>query len=110
MTDYSKMSDTDIAQKVWFWWNANIEHDNTLCTESGGVMLYAKVDRWVAFDPCNSWADAGPIAQKYLIGLVRVQNGWCAVSDKPEHGGLFFVDKDPCRAICIVFLMMNEGE
>jgi len=94
MTDYSKMSDYEISCEV----GRAISFVDYLLARNGQKNY------------CNSWADAGPIAEKNLIGVVPAQSGWCATSDEVEHEGMFFVDKDPCRAICIVFLMMNEGE
>lgn len=63
---------------------------------------------WKEFDPCNSWADAGPIIQQQELGIVKVPNGWCATHDSNEHGGIYTVDQNPLRAAMIVFLMMQE--
>ncbi len=62
------------------------------------------------FDPCNSWADAGPIIEKQELGIVKVLNGWCATHDADEHGGVYTVDTSPLRAAMIVFLMMQESK
>ena len=71
---------------------------------------------WVTFDPCNSWADAGPIIQNAKIGIKpvsRVRNyneryeSWEASVNKPHFEEEF---ENPLRAAMIVFLMMNEGE
>lgn len=68
------------------------------------------------FDPCNSWADAGPIIEKHLICLAadvfaEPQDGgrWVA---QPAYGwGSERVRSDnPLRAAMIVFLMMQESK
>ena len=61
------------------------------------------------FDPCNSWADAGPIIEENRIDLITAKVGidWiahdfnCSISN---------VDKNPRRAAMIAFLMMKGGE
>lgn len=69
---------------------------------------------------CNSWADAGRIAQEYKISIhaPRFGEGWMAEhtgSDEDVNDG-FEVDyfehhhENPCRAIWVVFLMMKGGE
>lgn len=116
MTDYSKMSDFEINRAVgeialkgrWSCKPGTGGND----TES---WYYGSVDTFVTPyaelpDYCNSWADVGPIAEKNFIGLVKTQEGWCSTSDDVHDDGIYFVDEKPCRAICIVFLMMNEGE
>ena len=72
------------------------------------------------FDPCNSWTDAGPIAEVHKISLhaPRFGEGWMAEhtgSDEDVNDGFevhYFEHhhENPCRAICIVFLMMKGGE
>jgi hypothetical protein len=110
--DYSKLSDAEISQKVWFWWNSNVPHDGKLCGISGDKMLYVKNRVWTAFDPCNNPADAWPIIFKNSISMV-----WdCAEDGSAEWWNAF--DKydefreqyqsNPLRAAMIVFLMMQE--
>jgi len=56
------------------------------------------------FDPCNSWADAGPIIEQNRISIVEQAQDWCA-----EGRGIYPIpDKNPRRAAMIVFLMMQE--
>lgn len=59
------------------------------------------------FDPCNSWADAGPIILENRIGLEPAIKGarWVA------QNGYFKTAEahvNPLRAAMIVFLMMQE--
>lgn len=72
------------------------------------------------FDPCTSWAAAGPIiaANKISIHAPRFGEGWMAEhtgSDEDVNDG-FTVDyfehhhQNPLRAAMIVFLMMQKAE
>jgi len=92
--NYQEMSDYDISCEV----GSRISLADYLLVTNGQK------------DYCNSWADAGPIAEDNEIGVVKVLNGWCATNDHAKHEGVFFVDPNPRRAICIVFLMMKGGE
>lgn len=107
--DYSQLSDAEIAQKVWFWWNQNIRHDNTLCGMSDGKMLYVKNNVWTVFDPCNNPVDAWPIIEKQLIRIVPVVIGektqW--VCSRDIHAS---ASEKPLRAAMTVFLMMQGAK
>lgn len=117
--DYSKLSDAEIAQKVWFWWNNNIHHDNTICCISDGKMLYQKNRVWTAFDPCNNPADAWPIISANRISVEYDSEYQCDVPAEwvTAYGidGLkvHVVAHQPCdkalRSAMIVFLMMQES-
>lgn len=111
--DYSQLSDAEIAQKVWFWWNENIEHDNTLCGMSGGKMLYVKNEVWTVFDPCNNASDAWPIIQGNGICIGYDGVSWDAschlhdigqVSDWKSH------PEKPLRMAMIVYLLIQESK
>lgn len=62
------------------------------------------------FNPCNSWADAGPIIQEFGIELSFGSNthpslnGLCMASIGQNSS----TNANPLRAAMIVFLMMNE--
>ncbi len=62
------------------------------------------------FQPCNSWADAGPIIESNSISIDAIYEGttkWLAFcGDDCEFR---FVDANPLRAAMIVFLMMQES-
>ncbi|WP_165699892.1 phage protein NinX family protein [Chimaeribacter arupi] len=59
------------------------------------------------FDPCNSWADAGPIIEKYGIGLHKdMADRWLSDSEAVTH---YVIHDNPQRAAMIVFLMMQEA-
>ena len=104
--DYSELSDAEISQKVWFWWNSNVQHDGKLCGISGDQMLYVKNRVWTAFDPCKNPADAWPIIEKNKIGVRNISGDlWeCASPDgmKADYSSR------PLQSGMIVFLMMQE--
>lgn len=75
----------------------------------------------VSFDPCTSWADAGPIIKDNKISLnychhegewivhiegLMNEGCWCWAID-PEY---YSYSNNPLRAAMIVFLMMKDGE
>lgn len=115
--DYSQLSDSEIAQKVWFWSNQNIEHDNTICSMSGGKMLYVKNSVWTAFDPCHNPADAWQIIVDNEISLNSYSGTWEASYEYDASIGAFGTDelvtkavegKNPLRTAMIAFLMKRE--
>ena len=62
------------------------------------------------FDPCNSWADAGPIIEKHNISLLcstmRSQKVWEAMTPNGEEH--CWAETNPLRAAMIVLLMMHD--
>ncbi|UKL14861.1 protein of unknown function DUF2591 [Erwinia phage Gungnir39] len=100
MTDFSNLSDGEINMAV---------------AKLMGTYRYVPeklpCDRHLGRNYCNSWADAGPIAEKSQISLnfMAVERCWEAYDSEGESK-VSTTDIKPCRAICIVFLMMNEGE
>ncbi|WP_313110441.1 phage protein NinX family protein [Pantoea eucrina] len=73
-----------------------------------------RVSNGNCFNPCNSWADAGPIIEKERITIAFDGSEWVADSDA------YFVDgaewqisgetnRNPLRAAMIAFLMMQEA-
>ncbi|WP_312465734.1 phage protein NinX family protein [Atlantibacter hermannii] len=78
-----------------------------------------RVSNGNCFNPCNSWADAGPIIQEHGISLYHSDGSWQAEMEYEAPVGAFgtdetcsqFVDhKNPLRAAMIVFLMMQEAD
>lgn len=114
-TDYSKMSDTEIAQKVFFWLSddfcpngglAHINNDGFFFFDNGNVKR--------KFDPCNSPADAWQIIVDNGISLEcivvnRHEKTWRA-QFKPAYVKHRMNHKNPLRAAMIVFLMMQESK
>lgn len=91
--DYSKMSDQQINEAV-----AIAIWDTPLTAERG------------EFDPCNSWADAGPIIQEHGIGIMPfsrvLPEAWNLSAGL--LGRTTVKDKNVLRAAMIVFLQMSE--
>lgn len=113
MTDYSKMSDTEIAQKVFFWLSNNFCQNSGLAhINNDGFFFF---DNWNVkrkFDPCNNPADAWPIIVDNGISLEcvivnRHEKTWRA-QFKPAYVKHHANDKNQLRAAMIVFLMMQE--
>lgn len=116
--DYSQLNDAEVAQKAWFWWNQNIEHDNTPCAVSGGKVLYVKNSVWTAFDPCNNPADAWPIISSNKINIefegdvIDGKEEWWSIASwgRTAEEQQFCTDDNPLRAAMIVFLMMQDAK
>lgn len=99
--NYAQMSDFEISVRVGDlkgvrWANLD-ENYNPLSIWNG--------DDLCAFDPCNSWADAGPIIQECRITLDADLDIWFARDENNVHTSV-----NPLRAAMIVFLMMQEDK
>lgn len=108
--NYAQMTDRDIQQDVLrLTWG---KHPVRLL---GKLMIDIPLSE---YDPCNSWADAGPIIFNYGISIMKDRglHLWCATSiaywaDGSEwQMGQEVMNANPLRAAMIVFLMMQEGE
>lgn len=113
--NYSEMSDFEIngmvaaaTQRIGDYTQARgltfIHEYGEPTGEFGAICL-----GWKEFDPCNSWADAGPIIEEHDISLRKIYgSGWRAIKewgDSHEHDS-----ESPLRAAMIVFLMMHEAK
>lgn len=99
--NYSEMTDFEINKAVAGRLLAEWYH-NSIC------LVRCDDDNRSIFNPCNSWADAGPIIQEESISLIKYDtNQWRARSRKCLAG---FIDINPLRAAMIVLLMMREGK
>lgn len=121
-TDYSKMSDTEIAQKVFFWLSndfcpngglAHINKDGFFFFDNGNVKR--------KFDPCNNPADAWPIIVANLIEVspdydftdeseqeLHATGLWTAKHVEVDGKSYYQSHQNTLRAAMIVFLMMQE--
>lgn len=111
MKNYSEMSDFEINKSVALAVGYQLSSDfQSLLDEfSPGCVNVIIEGSQSTFNPCNSWADAGPIIEKYRIGIENDGDCWlCACFS--EHGGFESEHDNPLRAAMIVFLMMQEGE
>lgn len=68
MKDYSTMSDSEINYLVARY-ILKAENVKLTCRRQGDVIVLRELGDGAPhnFDPCNSWADAGLIIQKYGI-------------------------------------------
>ena len=106
MVDYSKLSDVEIAQKVFFWVNDKICQNGGLAHFFNGEFVYSSSGSALKkFDPCNNPADAWPIIDENKICLLSIGNTWRAHDLK-----LMSQDSNPLRAAMIVFLMMQDAK
>lgn len=62
------------------------------------------------FNPCNSWADAGPIIEANGIGIMPMLVGWRAATERGFRDYTSIAHENPLRAAMIVFLMMQESK
>lgn len=122
MTDYSKMSDQQINEAVLeALYGGGPEYRTTddgkliILRHVNTVEFGEHVERTEdagEFNPCNSWADAGPIIQQNAICLVVKRPGenddWIATSWLDDFGSIIFRDTSPLRAAMICYLMMQE--
>lgn len=87
MINYNEMSDLEINNRV------------------AKALLFEPTAN-ITFDPCNNWTLSGFILETSGICVSRVNDGvWNAFT-----GNYGWIANNPRRAICIVFLMMNEGK
>ncbi|ENR0441040.1 DUF2591 family protein [Salmonella enterica] len=109
MKNYGDMSDSQIAQKVFFFLSGN------LCPNGGlahicpdGFFFFDDKNIKRKFDPCNNPADAWPIITNNFISVIPSAHRDIWFAD--GQGGETTFDTNPLRAAMIVFLKMNEGK
>lgn len=115
--DYSKMSDLQINKAVLeALYGGGPEYRTTdegkliILRHVNTVEFGEHVERTEdagEFDPCNSWADAGPLLVESKIGIVPSQydGRWLASGG---YGKPSVTDENPLRAAMVVFLMMHD--
>lgn len=115
MTDYSKMSDFEINLSVA---KLTINYDDLSPSPLSGtpVVQWGDGSNWHHFDPCNSWADAGPIisSNRIMLNPYCADELWKAEIPVADDGFMktyaVNYNANPLRAAMIVFLIMNEAE
>lgn len=99
--NYSKMTDFEInkavAGRLLAKW-----HDYGIC------VVRCDDDNRSIFNPCNSWADAGPIIEKENISLTchQSRDEWAAIFNRHAMSA----HSNPLRAAMECFLMKKERE
>lgn len=121
--NYQEMSDFDINCAVARLIGDEVYSNNKGCTKHKAYRIgdryrdvYSSGWSTDVFDPCNSWADAGPILEESGITIIMdnpsmplaTNNcvGWYSDEVKPLH----HANENPRRAGLVVFLMMKGGE
>lgn len=116
--NYSEMSDFEINRLVAMKIEGVESNDDGTpnfavdCFLKGegnsAYVLWCGDDEFSTFDPCNSWADAGPIVEKSGIGIMPMLMGWRAATERGCRDYTSIANENPLRAAMIVFLMMQE--
>lgn len=121
--NYAETSDFEIncavARGMGFEGMVFFDVDSSICSgpvwnvASGVTDDSIRVSRGNAFNPCSSWADAGPIIEQHGISMLfNFDVPFCYKPERDSHGVPFtrfkYQDANPLRAAMIVFLMMQE--
>lgn len=115
MKDYGAMSDFEInfsVAKIWITDAVLSESKRELTS----AVFYGDFESIKTFDPCKSWADAGPIIEKNKIDINwsmqcgDVRQPYARNSDAEAIGHVGYIHDNPLRAAMIVFLMMQESK
>lgn len=105
--NYSEMSDFEINREVACRVGGFLARD--ILEEEQTIFKYHAGSTYTIFDPCNSWADAGPIIGKNCIGIMPFQNkpakAWATSVGLLSN--MYAEHENPLRAAMIVFLMMQ---
>lgn len=116
--NYSEMTDFEIncavARGMGIEGMVFFDVDSSICSgpvwnvASGVTDDSIQVSRGNAFNPCNSWADAGPIIEKENISLTchQSRDEWAAIFNR--H--CMSANQNPLRAAMECFLMKKERE
>ncbi|MEB5707392.1 phage protein NinX family protein [Pantoea anthophila] len=102
--NYKEMKDHEINAAVGeaMGWNAKFIHqdDSVTFRDDLGRLRGRK-------NYCKSWADAGPIIEKYRMTIMPASQGENWMAQAFEYA-LADVSTRPLRSAMIVFLMMQE--
>lgn len=105
--NYSEMSDFEINREVAGKVGGFLAKD--IFEEEQTIFKWHPGNKYSKFDPCNSWADAGPIIENSGIGIMPMFAGWRAASERGCRDYTSIANENPLRAAMIVFLMIQEG-
>lgn len=110
MKNYAEMNDSQINILVCKAVGKGMSDYCRIMDMNDHTILLA--DNKTLFDPCNSWADAGPIIQDNAIGIMPFKKGqseaWSLAAGLLSNTTV--KHKNPLRATMIVFLMMNDHD
>ena len=109
MKNYEYMSDSQIAQKVFFFVSSSICPNGGLAhISSDGFFFFDDKNIKRKFDPCNNPEDAWPIIANNFISVIPSTHRDIWFAD--GQGGETTFDTNPLRAAMIVFLKINEDK
>lgn len=111
--NYQDMSDEEINKAVAMQLGARDFCDGIFVSGDRRFDVGKNIKYKFKFDPCNSWDDAGKIAEDNLISFDQHYNGSYAKVWGYSEKGLHEVSvlrNDLKKGICIIFLMMKGGE
>lgn len=119
MKNYEEMSDSQIAQKVFFFVSSNLcPNGGWAHISSDGFFFFDDKNIKRKFDPCNNPEDACPIITENKISIMfdstdtRYEgeyHEWCDAISSCQKFGIQH-QSNPLRAAMIVFLKMNEDK
>ncbi|QXV85790.1 hypothetical protein bas23_0050 [Escherichia phage WildeMaa] len=119
MTDYSKLTDSEINTLVARYCDIQIDEDGPF------ILDYTNIDSAyfsdgepvrIDFDPCSNASQGLSILEENNISLLSTDRGWTATTDIDmswlgvKVTGFEYTDARPFRAVMIVFLMLKEAE
>lgn len=117
MKNYEEMSDSQIAQKVFFFVSSNLCPNGGLAhISSDGFFFFDDKNIKRKFDPCNNQDDAWPIIVNNEIDVIQNNGQDCPLATNSAvmmfRGDDVFIcqHENPLRAAMIVFLKMNEDK
>ncbi len=117
--NYEEMSDFEINLKV----SEFVDFGDLIVSSNGSEVNILEIEGLFSvipigeFDPCNNWADAGPIMLENGIGISKYDldeddplNGYWFSGHDSLDSELWIDDKNPLRAAMICFLKMKDAE
>ena len=116
MKNYEDMSDSQIAQKVFFFMSSNLCPNGGLAhISSDGFFFFDDKNIKRNFDPCNNPADAWPLIAKHQISICAYERNNPGMKNEywweaDRFCEFVTTDNNPLRAAMIVFLKMNEDK
>lgn len=119
--NYEEMSDLEINKRVAMHLGHSVSNEHECSVNGDCFILTNELEVRVKFNPCNNWADAGPIIYENEITIAKHVSS----DDWEAYGGGYqvdychqiesykqaeFVSENPIRAAMICFLKMKDFE
>ena len=114
MNKYSELSDFDINLLIGNIWLTDWAVNEPISLSAGSIWVEKSGYHRKPFDPCNSWADGGPIIEENNIDLINEDGLSAACDDMEGYRGNWSThyaeNKNVLRAAMEVFLMMGDAK